>query len=314
MNEKGLSVYPRGWFVIAFSEELKPLDVLSLHYFGREFVLFRTSTGDASVLDAHCPHLGAHLGDGRVEGEVIYCPFHQWAFDVTGQCVDIPYAKKIPKQAHSNCWPVCERSGMVFMYYDEEGGTPEYEIPLIDGYGEPGWTRWDHRVMRIQTHPREIVENVADRAHFMPVHGTDAKEFVNEFEGHMAVQRNRGTAYPRGGGEDHYDLIATYYGPAYQVTRMLGVLNSCLINAHTPVDEQCLDLRFAVSLEVNANEQKMRAFSESYVNNLRVGFLEDVAIWEHKMWRDRPVLCDGDGPIAKLRKWYRQFYQPRPIA
>ena len=39
-----------------------------------------------------------------------------------------------------------------------------------------------------------------------------------------------------------------------------------------------------------------------------VGF-QDVAIWEHKRWQDEPMLCDGDGPIGDLRKWYAQFYQ-----
>ena len=26
------------------------------------------------------------------------------------------------------------------------------------------------------------------------------------------------------------------------------------------------------------------------------------------MFRSQPVLCDGDGPIARFRKWYGQFY------
>jgi hypothetical protein len=36
---------------------------------------------------------------------------------------------------------------------------------------------------------------------------------------------------------------------------------------------------------------------------------EDSVIWEHKTYHERPLLCDGDGPIAKLRKWFGQFYQ-----
>lgn len=42
------------------------------------------------------------------------------------------------------------------------------------------------------------------------------------------------------------------------------------------------------------------------------GFLEDVAIWEHKRYLVRPLLCDGDGPIMKLRRWYAQFYPSEP--
>ena len=32
-------------------------------------------------------------------------------------------------------------------------------------------------------------------------------------------------------------------------------------------------------------------------------------IWEHKIHLERPALCDGDGPIAALRRWGRQFYE-----
>jgi 3-ketosteroid 9alpha-monooxygenase subunit A len=37
-------------------------------------------------------------------------------------------------------------------------------------------------------------------------------------------------------------------------------------------------------------------------------FSQDIEIWETKIYRNDPVLCDGDGPITKLRKWYDQFY------
>ena len=34
------------------------------------------------MLDAYCPHLGAHLAEGgRVQGESVRCPFHAWEFD-----------------------------------------------------------------------------------------------------------------------------------------------------------------------------------------------------------------------------------------
>ncbi|MGB5222378.1 MAG: Rieske 2Fe-2S domain-containing protein, partial [Polyangiales bacterium] len=52
--------YPRGWFVIGVSKELKPRDVRPIKYFGREMVLYRSESGKAVVHDAFCPHLGAH--------------------------------------------------------------------------------------------------------------------------------------------------------------------------------------------------------------------------------------------------------------
>jgi hypothetical protein len=35
---------------------------------------------------------------------------------------------------------------------------------------------------------------------------------------------------------------------------------------------------------------------------------QDLPIWENKVYLESPVLCDGDGPIAKYRKWFQQFY------
>jgi len=58
----------------------------------------------------------------------------------------------------------------------------------------------------------------------------------------------------------------------------------------------------------------MAEFSAAYVRNLQLGFEQDIAIWENKRYRTRPALCDGDGPLGRLRRWYRQFYQPREAA
>ena len=34
----------------------------------------------------------------------------------------------------------------------------------------------------------------------------------------------------------------------------------------------------------------------------------DFRIWEHKIHRTRPLLCEEDGPIARFRGWAAQFY------
>ena len=35
---------------------------------------------------------------------------------------------------------------------------------------------------------------------------------------------------------------------------------------------------------------------------------QGVPIWENKLYRERPGLCDGDGPIMQYRRWASQFY------
>ena len=120
MRRIDLPPYPRGWFCVGISSELGPGDVRPASYFGRELVLFRTQAGEARVLDAYCPHLGAHLGHGgKIDGEVIVCPFHGWRFDGNGTGTAMLYGKRIPKAAkpptalalvpRSCCRPPCRR-------------------------------------------------------------------------------------------------------------------------------------------------------------------------------------------------------------
>lgn len=305
--------YPRGWFLVRFSDELAPGQVLPIRYFGEDLVLYRGESGAVKVLDAFCPHLGAHLGHGgKVEGDEIRCPFHAWKFDGEGQCTEVPYASRVPPRAKVDCWPVVERDGMIFVWHDPERGAPDWELPSLASLLEEGrFTAWSHSVLEIKTHPREIVENIVDTAHFMPVHGTHAKKFSNEFHGHVAVQHNEGVAYPLGGGEDPYTLTATYYGPGYMVTHMKGVLESVIINAHTPIGPNLLHLRFAVALRQTGKREISREFTDRYIDNLRRGYLQDVAIWEHKVFRERPLLSECDGEIGNLRRWYRAFFEPR---
>jgi len=300
---------------VAAADELAVGEVKGLNYFGQRLVMWRSTDGRVHILEAYCPHLGADLSvGGRVVGGHIECPFHAWQFDEHGQCVAIPYASRIPKQACLSSWPCIERNGLIFVWHDAQGHSPSYEIPLLPEVADDSWLDWNLSCLRVRTHPSEIVENVADKAHFPEVHGTSVEVFENEFVGHMAVQRTSGVAHPRGGGSDRFQLTATYYGPAYQITSMDGVLESRLLLAHTPIDENTLDLRFGVMLKVMTDVEQTKRFSAQYIDNLRIGFHEDIAIWEHKVYRSRPLLVKDDGPIGRLRHWYRQFYGPAPGA
>ncbi|MCP4805989.1 MAG: aromatic ring-hydroxylating dioxygenase subunit alpha [Proteobacteria bacterium] len=303
--------FASGWFVACFSDQLAPGEARPVRFFGQDLVLFRSESGEPVMLDAHCPHMGAHLGHGgKVRGDRVVCPFHAWEFGPTGDCVEIPYADKIPKKAKVACWPLVEKNGFVFVWYDRAKDPPSWQIPDMPEFGAPGWTAWSHGELEVKTHPREIVENVVDVGHFMPVHGTDVSTIENVFDAHKATQINSGTAYPIGGGHDHYSLEATYHGPAWQLTDWKGFLQARLVNCHTPIDEDRLLLRFGVLIQETDDVAKTELIAQKYVENMREGFFQDIAIWENLSFRERPILCAGDGPLMKLRQWYQEFYQP----
>jgi 3-ketosteroid 9alpha-monooxygenase subunit A len=46
----------------------------------------------------------------------------------------------------------------------------------------------------------------------------------------------------------------------------------------------------------------------TFAESLGGAFQQDVAIWQSKAPVDNPLLCDEDGPVYQLRRWYEQFY------
>ena len=309
MSQSAVSVYPRGWFVVAFSSELAAGQVKSARYFGEELVIFRGEDGVAHVLDAYCVHMGANLGaGGKVCGNNLRCPFHAWQFAGSGECVEIPYAKKIPVKARQRAWLSREVNGVVLVWHDANGAAPDYDVPTIVEHGTEAWLPWTEAIYSIKTQPREIVENLADRGHFPAVHLTDIHDFAFDVDGHTAQQRVKGTAHLPGGGVDNFSSTTTYHGPGFLLMRMDGALQNYMLIAHTPNDTQTLDLRMGVMLKVVGSRAKTEGYVAQYLANLKAGFEDDIRNWETKLYRETPMLCDGDGPISQLRRWYRQFY------
>jgi 3-ketosteroid 9alpha-monooxygenase subunit A len=268
------------------------------------------------VLDAFCPHMGADLGQGVVEGNSLVCPFHSWSWGPDGVCDSIPYAKTIPKKACIKSWPVMEKNGLLYVWYDHEGNPPipEQEVPELEEYYSDDWSNWHMSELRIHTNSRELIDNMADVAHFSPVHNSPAILFKNIVEGHTYTQIMEGDPELMENAS-YMRSVATYFGPGIMTTHMSSesdglVKNARLLVSHVPVDHETFDLRFGLIVEkFNDFSQDINDFiMQRYVNGTTEGFMADVEIWHNKTQVDNPVLCDGDGPVHKLRQWYDQFY------
>jgi aminopyrrolnitrin oxygenase len=121
--------YPASWYLFGASAELKG-GPLSKSMLGRRLVAFRTASGKVAVMDAHCAHLGADLGRGRVMEETLECPFHGWRYGVNGSCTHIPCSTQIPAFARLRTYPVEERHGYVFFFNGTEALFP---LPFFFG-------------------------------------------------------------------------------------------------------------------------------------------------------------------------------------
>ena len=310
--------FARGWHCLGLAGDYRDGGVHGVDIFGTRIVIFKTSEGELSALTAWCPHMGADLSLGEVDGDSVVCKFHGWRWRGDGACTGIPYAKTIPPRARTENWQLLERNKMLFIWNDPEGNppTPELDIPALPQVDSDEWSDWSVVNWTININCRELIDNVADMAHFGPVHGsTGLKYFANIFDHHIATQIMVGT-FPELGGEDEYlTTVASYFGPAYQITHMFGEMQgmpveSILMNSHTPIDHDSFELRFGVLVKKfpGMSEEECDGMVKQYVEATNKAFGEDVEIWHNKTRVDNPMLCDGDGPVYKNRQWYEQFY------
>jgi len=303
---------PNGWFTVGYSSEVAPGQVVPLRYFGSDLVLFRTETGDARVLDAYCPHLGAHIGrGGKVEGDTIRCPFHGWRFGSDGACVEVPYAQRIPPKARLGCWPLIERNGAIWVWRHAEGKPPSWDVPEIPEFASPDWTEPDFYRWKIGTRNQEMGENAVDKAHFRYVHGTmEVPDSEVTVDGIWRRSVNRSKMMtPRGPVDGCIDANTFGFGCGF--TRFTGICETVLMTATTPIDEGSCDVRFAFTQRKENGQKPVGGVGAAIIRDIVKQMGEDIPIWENKAYLERPVLCDGDGPIAEFRRWGQQFYSPQ---
>ncbi|MBP0082640.1 Rieske 2Fe-2S domain-containing protein [Prescottella equi] len=319
--------FARGWHCLGLSESFKDGKPHSVHAFGTKLVVFADSKGDVQVLDAYCRHMGGDLSQGEIKGDSVACPFHDWRWNGKGRCTDIPYARRVPPVAKTRAWPTLDQDGMLFIWHDPEGKAPTEEdmyIPHIEGALSDEWTEWVWYTTEVDTNCREIVDNVVDMAHFFYVHYSFPTFFKNVFEGPVASQFMRGEA--RTDMRPHATGVpkmlgsrsdASYFGPSFMIDDLAYEyegydVESILINCHYPVSPDKFVLMYGMIVKKSpVLGDKALETAQKFGEFIAKGFEQDIAIWKNKTRIENPLLCEEDGPVYQLRRWYEQFYVDR---
>jgi phenylpropionate dioxygenase-like ring-hydroxylating dioxygenase large terminal subunit len=307
--------FPQGWFQVAYSHDVVPGAVSSLHYFGEQLICYRDSTGVARVLDAYCPHQGADIGvGGTVEGDCVKCPFHGWLFDHSGANVEIPYARSVNRTARLRSWPTDERAGCVFIWHSAPGDPPTWHLPDVPEFDDDtfAWHVPDGARWHIRTHVQEIYENTVDAAHFATVHGVPNFGTVEvDHDGPMFKAVSEVTfATPRGPVAGAVD--SELWGLGVDIVRHRGLGRSCTLLTATPIDGERVDARYTFLVQRDDTGQMSRLGLGMMKDFLKqIG--QDIPIWENKIYRAKPQLASGESAVTTFRKWAQRAY-PEPAA
>ncbi len=316
--------FARGWHCLGRESDFNDGKPHGIEAFGTKLVVWSDTKGTINVIDGYCRHMGGDLTQGTVKGDEIACPFHDWRWGGDGKCKSIPYARRVPLRARTQKYPTVIRNGLIMIWHDVEGSEADLEIlpPELDGILTEKYSDWTWNTLDVPTaHCREIVDNVVDMAHFFYIHFAFPTNFRNVFEGHVATQFMESTGRPdmagAGYGDESLTLesVASYYGPSFMINWIKNdykgyVTDVVLINCHIPTGPNSFQLMYGLKVELpeGLDAETGAYIAKKYSDMFEGGFLQDVHIWLNKAPVQNPLLCEEDGPVYQLRRWYEQFY------
>lgn len=128
------------WQPVALCRELAPGGrPLQLRVMGEDMVLFRGHGERLGLLGLFCPHRGANLSYGRVEGNALRCLYHGWTFGCDGVCVEQPgepTEDRSRNRVRHVAYPCAEHAGVVFSYLGPGSPPPIPPFAFLHGLPE----------------------------------------------------------------------------------------------------------------------------------------------------------------------------------
>lgn len=327
MNVKDLpfSMKPVGWFQVAWSGDIPTGEVKPLRYFGEDLVAYRGEDQQLRILNAHCHHLGAHIGHGgKVKGNAVQCPYHGWVWDGDGRNIHIPYQEQLVNKCLKT-WPVLEQHGCVFMWHDPTGSPPRWDIPhMFDSFRDfadmeessfypiypSGVRMWPGEAV----HPQITFENSVDSMHFRYVHDSPMTPELLEQD-----YRNDNSVFRTVFGFKSlktkeiamkFDTRTSGVGASFNVFK--GSYNYRVLYCATPVDDETSDLFNSIwwpRRDGDDGKDMPDDIKQRISDEILTTVDEDLLIWRHQAFVERPLLARQDvKAFMALRKWQKGFY------
>lgn len=157
------------WYVAAIDHELIDGKLLSRMLLGEHVLLYRGESGKVTALNDRCPHRGALLSRGRLEGDAVRCMYHGIKYDASGKCVQIPGQDMIPPKLRVRSYPVLERSPFIWVWMGEAAKADPAVIVELPYLGDPAW-KGIPAYLHYDASYLLIVDNLSDFSHLAFVH------------------------------------------------------------------------------------------------------------------------------------------------
>ncbi len=99
-------------------------------------------------------------------------------------------------------------------------------------------------------------------------------------------------------------MVSYNVGPGFSYTRFTGRLRAISLNIMTPTAAGVVYNPQSFWVAPDIDEALAQGWAEGFLRD----YADDIPVWEHKVFRATPALAEVDGPFARYRRWYAQFY------
>jgi len=233
-----VGINPDFWYPVAVSGNVRTGKTFAANFAGQRIVLYRGTSGAVYALEDRCAHRQVPLSMGVVEGDVLRCCYHAWAYRGNGRLSQIPY---LPKGAGRpprgvRAYPVHEAYGLIFVFPGDPDRAAATQLPQL-----PEFASATHKTMTysrgVGCHYSFLHENLLDMNHQF-LHrgvvgriqphllgyqtGPDYVEAQYEFT-HAGGRNSPGAALlASGAGRGPAHVVTIRTGYPYQTLRLTG--------------------------------------------------------------------------------------------
>ena len=157
------------WYIVGWGENLAA-GPSRIKVLGETMALYRLQSGQAVALSDRCPHRSASLGDGKVIGDALQCPYHGLRFNQNGDCIHNPHGLgAIPPRAHVKTYPLVERHHALWAWMGDAAKADPKLIPDFSLYDDGSLTS-SRGYLHIPANYELINDNLLDLSHAAFIH------------------------------------------------------------------------------------------------------------------------------------------------
>ncbi|ESQ83182.1 aromatic ring-hydroxylating oxygenase subunit alpha [Asticcacaulis benevestitus] len=157
------------WYVAARTEDLGQ-SPLGRKICGEQMVFYRDQSHSPVAVEDFCPHRGAPLSLGRVEGGRLVCGYHGLVMGCDGRTAEMP-GQRVRGFPPVKAFATQERYGFIWVWPGDQTKVDIELLPKLEWGDNPDWA-YGGGMYNIKCDYRLMIDNLMDLTHETYIHAT----------------------------------------------------------------------------------------------------------------------------------------------